>query len=209
MNNNINTCNNVNFKAKLVTKMKGRHNIMSKVEKEFAKQTNKLNGELFLNRADKSIVGNNKALEFYAEGKSIIVGYDNEISLLGNDLKTKKDVTPEAVKNIAKKLANVFRALISESNFTANTSSLVDNIFSTKNALRKNKSLAAYFDKRGNKDAASTFETLATKNQNRLNKLEKEYSEQKLKFLKNSEQIGADDPILDTWRLIVKEQDYI
>ena len=45
-----NSINDVSFKAQMVIQLSGRHNIMSRVAKDFAKKTENIPGQLFIKR---------------------------------------------------------------------------------------------------------------------------------------------------------------
>ena len=201
MDNNI---SGVNFRANLVTKMKGRHDLLTKVGEEFSRQTRHLPGEMRLERAD-FIVGNKKVLDFNVGGLSLLVTQSKNKPLLGNNLENKEDITPELVKDVTKVFVNIFKALSSEVKFTEGTDSLVKNIRSTKKALKNNQILADYTARKGNKEASAMYTKLAEHNSKRLAQLNAQYSKEKAIFLEKANEIGKDEPYLDTWHQMMNE----
>lgn len=194
---------NVGFKANMVTQLKGRHDIMTKVGQRFAEKTKHMKGELVINRAAKEIVSDAHALEFDVNGASYIISEGIE-DFLGNNIKSKKELTDGVVDRIATTFVNVFKALTAESKFEIKTANLQENIEETKKALLKNLSYATACEKRGNK-ASEMYKALAKQNRNRLNSLKSQYAKECDAFLSRANKIGAEDSHLDVWHVMMNE----
>ncbi|MBE7702645.1 MAG: hypothetical protein E7Z89_01210 [Cyanobacteria bacterium SIG28] len=197
-----NRINPVNFQANLVTSLKGRHNIMKNVGKRFAERTAGIEGSLSLTRAGKDIVGTDvHALEFNVNNVGYIVseGYEK---LLGNNIKTKEDVTPNVVEKITDTFVNIFYALSTEARFNEKIKPIKENITSTSRAYKTNRRLANYYNFAG-KDCAKVHETLAESNNKRLDELFNQYTKERKSFLKQANKIGKNEPFLDTWHILI------
>lgn len=200
--------NQPNFRGTLVTQLKGNHNILEKVSTRFNQKTEQLSGRLFLKPMDAFVTENNiQALEFVLGTHQYIIS-DGADLLLGNDLKTKKDVSPVAVEKITDTFINIFKALSAEAKFTRKVTSLSKNIESAKKTIKENARKVQVLKDNNCEKVCSIYEKLLELNQRRLNKLNLEYNKAKNLFVNQAKKISENEPYLDSWFAMVSDKEY-
>ena len=125
MDNSVNS--NLSFQAKLVTKIKGRNNIMQPVAKEFEKLTKKIPGEFHVDRFIDNYAKHYAELEY----KSVSM-----ITTSLFDMISKESVNP---KDVAKRLANTLRAMMAEVSYNKKVEPVLDAIDKQKQNIRRAK----------------------------------------------------------------------
>lgn len=193
--------NKISFKANIVTRMKGRHNVLESVAKNFEQKTKGKNGSLYIyrNKADYP-----DAIVFSVDKKFeyIISDYDE---LLGNNIADNNKVTKAYIDKITKTFINIFNALSINQKFNEIMSDYNDNINSVKKAFAKNKMLLKNANEIGDKNKADIYRFLAEQNQKRYLKLNELSNAEKEKYSKQLEEMASKEPYLEVWRDVMIE----
>ena len=203
MNNSI---NDVSFKAQMVTQLSGRHNIMSRVAKDFAKKTENIPGQLFIKRGAR--YENPGTIEISNGFSTYVMSkYDN---LLGNNIKTSSEVTNDVVDKISDTFVHFFKALNIESKFEEKNKNIIKSIRSLKRVIKKYESYEKSANDNNNDQMADRFKTIANSYKSRLEKLEKNFAVKKNAFLREADKLNKKAPELKTWRQVVEDiEDYV
>lgn len=187
--------NDISFKANIVTTMNGRHGVMKKVVEKFSERTAKLPGELHIYRnkseyPDAIVVSLDKAKAY------ILHNYGD---LLGNNLQSPKEVTPNLVNKITTTFINIYKALVEDLKFDAFSDSINDDLKAAKKVLRSNK---IHYDKTlasGDVKFSEVFACLIEQNEKRIATLEKIYDQGVEKYLAKLQKMSESEPKLQTW----------
>ena len=193
--------NNISFQAKLVTRMKGRHNILEKVGKEFEAKTKGHEGALSIYRNQKLYPN---GVIFSLDKKNEYILHDVE-ELFGNNIKEPTGVTDEAVNNITKTFVNIYKALKVDSKFEELKSDYEDNLKSVKMAYAKNMKHFSELKEKGDIKNSKIYQFLADQNRKRFDTLNKEFTIIKNKYINNLEKMAKNEPYLEVWRDVITE----
>ena len=191
--------NNISFKANIVTKMKGRHNVLENVAKNFEQKTNGINGSLYIYR-NKSDYPDSIVFSIDKKTEYIVSNYDE---LLGNNIPNKSKVTKAYINKVTKTFINIFKALSADQKYDEKISDYEDNIKSVQTAFFKNQKLLKFANEKGETSRAEIYRFLAEQNQKRYLKLKKMVNEEKEKYSKVVEKMANKEPYLEVWRDVI------
>lgn len=185
MNNNI---NNISFQANLITKIKGRDNIMSKIASEFQFKTRNMPGTMELVRGGNQYPGA-MILKLKKEPSPIysIINYKSFLS------QTNEKVTSKDINKIAKRFSKIFKMLTLEDIFTRKIDAINLNLNQVHKALRKNSGILAAVKNNGNEKYIKPYEVLVKNNTNRIKTLNTEKELLKKQYIDNIEKIAGED----------------
>lgn len=197
----MDTSNNISFKAKLVTKMNGRHNITKKVVENFSKRTKKLPGELQVYRNNAEYPG---AIVFNLDDKK---GYilSDYADLFGANLKSPNEINHNLVNRITTTFINIYKALAADIKFDEYSSSMFEKIKSVRKELKVNES---YYEKAiasGNYKFSNVFAYLVEQNKAKLESLEKSYNQGVERYLTKLVTMAEREPKLKVWSQVVSD----
>jgi hypothetical protein len=187
--------NNVAFGANLVTKMKGRDKIVSKISEEFTRRTPELKGSLCINRGGQIADG---ALMFELDKKNSPAFFMHNYtkSLFG---KKQEEVTPKFIDTVVTQFIKIYKLLQEESRINDVFSSIDANISQTKGALNHNLKVSNLLKKEGKDTSANVYKSLANHNRGRLEFLTKDKAERKEAFIKKCYEICDSDENLEQY----------
>jgi hypothetical protein len=193
--------NNISFGANIVTKMKGRNQIVSKISEEFSKRTPELKGSLHINRGGKDFE-NSLMFELGKKNSPTYFMCDYTNSLLG---KKPEEVTPNFIDNVVTQFIKIYKLLKEESLLQDTVSPINANIEQTKNALSKNLRVSKTLKENGNKSLANIYKTLADYNKGRIQTLSHKKLEHKNQFIKKCYEICGSDKDLESYITVLNE----
>ena len=191
--------NNITFKANIVTKMKGRHNVLVSVAKNFEQKTKGKNGSLYIYRNHKEspnaiIISLNNKKDYY------LCSYDE---LLGNNIIDEKHVTKAYIDKVTKTFVNIYKALSADIKFDEIKSNYETNIKSVKEAFYKNQKMLKKALSNGDTDKINIYRFLTEQNQKRFLKLNVLYSKEKDEYSKSLNKMADKEPYLEVWRDVI------
>lgn len=194
---------NITFKANLVTKLKGRDNVITQISKSFSQQSQGIKGSLLMERGRGEFKGAIVCkLKSVKNSPEYYIGdYNKYFALESNK------VTSEMVNSIAKRLIKIMQILKQEHLFNIKNKELnstIDNVTSTLNA---NKSILEQLRKNGKENVLlNTYKNLVKSNQARIESLKMQKQKVKDKLIKNADKIaGKEDPVLIEYIDILKD----
>ncbi len=193
--------NNISFQAKLVTRMKGRHNILERVGKNFELKTNGREGSLYIYRNNNLYPG---GVIFSIDKSNEYILHDAE-ELFGANIKDAAGVTEDVVNKITKTFVNIYKALKKDSRFEEIKKEYNNNFETVKNAYAKNMKALLKLKEKGDNKNAKIYEFLVEQNRKRFLSLEKDFNIIKSKYRNDLEKMAKNEPYLDVWRDVLAE----
>lgn len=199
----LNVNDNLSFKAKLVTKINGRDNVMKKISQSFMEKSEGVKGSLLIERGKgefkETIVcslGNVKnSPEYY------IGDYDKFLS------QEPKDVTKNMVDGIGERLYKVFQILRKEHVFNKEQKKLDEQLRHIKSTIAGNKGiLQSLKSNKKDSDFVKVYENLVKSNEARMNTLVQKKQNLKSKLVEDGRKIaGKDDSVMNEYVDILSE----
>jgi len=196
-----NSINNISFKGQLVTKLAGRHNIMSKVAENFANKTRRSPGELTIKRGEHLVSPN--TIVFSNGNASLVIS--DYAKYMGNNLKKAEDVTESLVNKISETFTNIYKALKLENKFVNKNQELIKSINRLKRIIEQNEARLETLRQSNDQKAVNLLSAIIDSNKNKLAKLEAQYKPKKADFLDEADRLSRKDPELKPWRSVVEE----
>lgn len=194
-----NKINNVSFNANLLTKMKGRHNIVERVGDKFAQKTLGTTGDLYVFRDKKNYP--NAIVISLDKKKDYILG--NYGDLFGAKIEKPEDINDSKIESIATSLYNILIALKADVYFDKLKNEHDDNLRSVKAALRKNSILLEKAKEDGNAKFIDMYKRLVESHKNRYASLLSSLENIKNNYVRMLKYMAKEEPMLDTWKSVV------
>ena len=198
MNNSI---NNINFKGQLITKLSGRHNIMSRVSNDFAKKTAHIPGKLTITRGN-TLVNPKTIILSNGDTGYVISDYAN---FMGNKFKNANEITDDVVSKISDTFVNIFNALDLEKKFVRKNQELIQNINRIRRIIDKNEIRLNVLKESNDQQAIKLLTAIIESSKKKLAKLEAQYNPKKIIFLEQADKFAEKDPELKVWRNVVED----
>lgn len=192
---------NLSFKANIVTTLKGRNNVMTKISESFKQQSKGVNGSLLIERAKGGEKGSVICKIAGVENSPVL--YMDQ-SFLSKDAKV---ATPSLVDNVAERLFKVFQILKKELDFNSKVGELDKQIHHLSYVKKCNIAILDRLKLSGkNPSFTKIYENLVASNGGRLDQLVSERQKLKESLINDSKKIaGNEDAFLGEYLNVLSD----
>ena len=198
MNNTVSPVG-LSFKGNLITKVKGRHNVMEQVSKRFAERTKSIPGTLEIVRGGQDYPG---AMIFQLKDNPMIFSVCDYGNLFAQN---SKKTTKKQVNDITSRFINIFKVLKAEAQHADTIRSAETNLSRVERDMIANKRFLTALREEGNDKFIKIFENLVKSNEKNINKLNSIIDMATNKYLTTLDKIAQKDKSIEMFAACERE----